>query len=88
MAPRRPPFPWLKPGLLVGGLIPLTPYIVLRGARRAFALSVIATAAALWVFGYGKGKFIGISPARSALQTTFIGGAAAAAAFLIARAVS
>ena len=73
---------------VVGGLIPLTPYIVLRGASRAFSLSVIATLAALWIFGYGKGKFIGIAPAKSALQTTFIGGTAAAAAFLIARAVS
>ena len=43
------------------------------------------TLAALLVFGYVKGRFTGTRPWRSALQTTLIGGLAAAAAFLIAR---
>ncbi len=73
---------------VVGGMIPLTPYIVFSRARTALSASVIATLVALWVFGFGKGKFTGVHPARSALQTTLIGGLAAGAAFLIARLVS
>ena len=46
------------------------------------------TLAALLVFGYIKGRFTGTRPWRSALQTTLIGGLAAAAAFLIARVFS
>jgi len=73
---------------VVGGMIPLTPYIVLRAVHPAFAWSIAATVVALWVFGYGKGRFTGSGPARSALQTTLIGGLAAAAAYLIARIIS
>ena len=43
------------------------------------------TLVALFVFGYIKGHFTGTRPIRSALQTTLIGGIAAAAAFLIAQ---
>ncbi|MFL5624973.1 MAG: VIT1/CCC1 transporter family protein [Ktedonobacteraceae bacterium] len=39
-------------------------------------------------FIYVKGHFTGTNPWRSALQTALIGGLAAAAAFLIARAIS
>jgi len=46
------------------------------------------TLLALLVFGYVKGHFTGTKPLRSALQTALIGGLAAAAAFLIARAIS
>ena len=51
-------------------------------------LSIVVTLLALLVFGYIKGHFTGTRPIRSALQTTLIGGIAAAAAFLIARAFS
>jgi len=73
---------------IVGGMIPLTPYIVFRQTRPALAASVLATLVALWIFGYGKGRFTGVAPARSAFQTTLIGGLAAGAAFAIARLVS
>jgi VIT1/CCC1 family predicted Fe2+/Mn2+ transporter len=43
---------------------------------------------ALLIFGYIKGRFTGTKPVRSGLQTALIGGLAAAAAFLIARAIS
>jgi VIT1/CCC1 family predicted Fe2+/Mn2+ transporter len=43
------------------------------------------TAMALFVFGYLKGRFTGIYPLKGALQTTFIGGLAAAVAFSLAR---
>jgi len=73
---------------IVGGLIPLAPYIVLPSAQAALNASVIFTLIALIVFGYVKGRFTGAGPVRSALQTAVIGGLAAAAAFGIARAIS
>ena len=51
-------------------------------------MSVAFTLLALFVFGYVKGHFTGAGPIRSALQTTLVGGLAAAAAFGIARAIS
>ncbi len=73
---------------IVGGLIPLAPYMSLDKAAAALIASVIATLIALFVFGYIKGHYTGVSPTRSAIQTAAIGGLAAAAAFGIARLVS
>jgi len=73
---------------IAGGLIPLGPYMALSSAQTALAVSVGVTLAALAGFGYLKGRYTGTAPARSALQTVLIGGLAAAAAFLIARAIS
>ncbi len=72
---------------LVGGLIPLLPYILLKEAASALQVSVVVTILALFVFGGVKGRFTGTNPLRSGLQTALIGGLAAAAAFGIARAV-
>lgn len=71
---------------IVGGLIPLAPYVFVREHAIAFRLSCILTLLALFVFGYIKGRFTGISPWRSALETAGIGGIAAAVAYFIARA--
>jgi VIT1/CCC1 family predicted Fe2+/Mn2+ transporter len=46
------------------------------------------TLLALALFGGIKGRFTGVPVLRSALQTAFIGGVAAAAAFGIARWIS
>lgn len=73
---------------IVGGMIPLTPYIVMARTGEALQISVAATLLALWIFGYGKGRFTGLRPLRSAAQTTLIGGLAAGAAFMIARLIS
>jgi VIT1/CCC1 family predicted Fe2+/Mn2+ transporter len=73
---------------IAGGLIPLSPYIILSRAQTALWVSVLVTLAALLVFGYVKGHFTGTTPLRSAIQTMLIGGLAAAAAFAIARAIS
>ncbi len=72
---------------VVGGLIPLAPYMIVPDITTALWSSVGLTAVALFVFGYIKGKFTGLAPVRGAWQTAFIGGIAAAAAFAIARAV-
>ena len=71
-----------------GGFIPLSPYILLASAREALVASSGVTLLALAVFGYLKGKATWSPPLRSAMQTTLIGGLAAGAAFLIAKAIS
>jgi VIT1/CCC1 family predicted Fe2+/Mn2+ transporter len=73
---------------IAGGLIPLAPYFMVAAAASALTVSVACTLLALFVFGYVKGHFTGARPIRSALQTTLVGGLAAAAAFGIARAIS
>jgi len=72
----------------VGGIIPLSAYLLLPDARTALRLSVIVTLIALAVFGGVKGKFTGVPVFRSALQTSVIGALAALAAFGIARWIS
>ncbi|MDB5054548.1 MAG: putative Fe2+/Mn2+ transporter, family, partial [Bacilli bacterium] len=73
---------------VVGGLIPLSPYIFIHRANTALYISVIVTLIALFIFGYVKGKFTGSKPFKSAWQTTLVGGIAAGAAFLIAKLIS
>lgn len=73
---------------IVGGLIPLAPYMAFETTGRALAVSIGVTLGALFVFGFVKGRFTGTRPFRSAFQTTLIGGAAAGAAFSIARVFS
>jgi VIT1/CCC1 family predicted Fe2+/Mn2+ transporter len=73
---------------VAGGLIPLFPYMLIPVAGRALWLSIAVTLVALAVFGYVKGSFTASARSRSALQTLFIGGLAAAAAYAIARLIS
>ena len=72
----------------LGGFIPLLPYMLLKQALTALVVSSVVTVVALAVFGYVKGHFTGVPPARSAIHTVLIGGLAAGVAFLIARAIS
>jgi VIT1/CCC1 family predicted Fe2+/Mn2+ transporter len=72
---------------VAGGLIPLMPYMLMGRVASALPVSIAVTGVALAVFGFVKGSFTGAPRLRSAAQTTFIGGVAAAAAFLIARAI-
>jgi len=73
---------------IIGGLIPLAPYMIISNAGSALLFSVIFTILALLIFGYVKGRFTGGHPIRSALQTALIGGLAAAAAFGLAKLIS
>jgi len=73
---------------IVGGFIPLFPYMVWSQVRNALWISSGITLLALFVFGLIKGRFTGVSPLRSGAQTALIGGLAAAAAFGIARMIS
>jgi len=72
----------------IGGVIPLSAYVFLSDAQSALQLSVVVTLVALAIFGGIKGRFTGVPVLRSALQTSIIGGLAAAAAFGIARWIS
>jgi VIT1/CCC1 family predicted Fe2+/Mn2+ transporter len=73
---------------VLGGMIPLSPYVVLGSATRGLMFSAIVTLAALGVFGYIKGKFTGERAWRSAFQTVVIGGVAAAVAFALAKLIA
>lgn len=73
---------------VVGGLVPLVPYILLSQIMTALFVSIGVTLVALAVFGYVKGVFTGVNPLRGGLQTVFVGGVAAAAAFAIARLIA
>ncbi len=73
---------------VVGGLIPLAPYIVSENISAALISSILFTLLALFVFGFVKGRFTGMRPMRSALQTALIGSVAAGAAYAIARLIS
>jgi VIT1/CCC1 family predicted Fe2+/Mn2+ transporter len=72
---------------IAGGIVPLAPYFVFPSVHSALIGSVIVTLLALLVFGYIKGRFTTARPLRSAWQTVFVGGLAATAAFVIAKAI-
>ena len=69
----------------VGGLVPLSPYMLLTQMHSAFLFSVSVTLLALFIFGYVKGRYTGAAPMRGAIQTLIIGALAAGAAYLIAK---
>lgn len=69
---------------VIGGLIPLAPYIAMDTIAEALPISVFLTAIALLVFGGIKGHFTGLNKTKSALQTLFVGGLAASAAYYLA----
>ncbi|HYL69114.1 MAG TPA: VIT1/CCC1 transporter family protein [Candidatus Limnocylindria bacterium] len=73
---------------IVGGLVPLAPYILMSEVMSALWVSVGVTLLALFVFGSIKGHFTGVKPLRGGMQTVLVGGLAAAAAFFIARLIS
>jgi VIT1/CCC1 family predicted Fe2+/Mn2+ transporter len=70
---------------IVGGLVPLAPYMAIHRSHAALIVSAAFTLVALLVFGFVKGRFAGTRPVRSALNTAVVGSLAAAAAFGLAR---
>jgi VIT1/CCC1 family predicted Fe2+/Mn2+ transporter len=69
---------------LVGGLIPLIPYMLTSSMADALKVSVGTTGVALLIFGAVKGHFTGLNKFISAGQTLLVGGLAAGAAFWLA----
>lgn len=70
---------------VVGGLVPLLPYMIISVAKKALVASVALTLMALIIFGLAKGYFTGNQPFKSAFQTALIGALASAAAYSIAK---
>jgi VIT1/CCC1 family predicted Fe2+/Mn2+ transporter len=73
---------------ILGGLVPLSSYMMVDNLHVALRISVAVTLVALFVFGYVKGRLTGLTPIRGGIQTVVIGGLASAAAFGLARLIS
>jgi len=73
---------------ILGGMIPLLPYMLASSAAEALLISVGITLFALLVFGAVKGRLTGAGAVRSGLQTVVIGGLAAGVAYGLAKALS
>ncbi|UPG71248.1 VIT1/CCC1 transporter family protein [Roseomonas gilardii subsp. gilardii] len=70
---------------VMGGLVPLLPYMLLDDTRASLAVSCAVTGLALLAFGWLKARATGMPRLSGAVQTAAIGAAAAGAAFGIAR---
>ena len=73
---------------VIGGLIPLIPYMLFQTTSEGLKYSIASTLIALIFFGVFKGRYSNKSPWASGLETMFIGGIAAAAAYLMAKLIS
>jgi VIT1/CCC1 family predicted Fe2+/Mn2+ transporter len=84
--PKRAPVSAVTIGAsyLIGGLIPLVPYMLTSSIGTALKISVATTATALVCFGAVKGHFTGVNKFKAAGQTLLVGGLAAAAAYWLA----
>ncbi len=70
---------------IVGGLVPLSPYLFIHQPTDALKVSVLVTLICLFVFGYFKCRITGVHPIKGGLKVMLIGAVAAAAAFGIAK---
>ncbi len=70
---------------IAGGIIPLSPYFFIDDSVEALKISVVATLACLFIFGYFKSKMTGVNPWLGAVRVMMIGALAAAAAFGVAK---
>jgi len=73
---------------IVGGFVPLSPFILTSQVHSGLLLSIPVTLAALFIFGFLKARFTGAPTFRGALQTLIIGALAAGAAYLVGRWIS
>ena len=88
--PRRAPISALTIGgaYVIGGIVPLLPYVFVGSSSRALVVSAAVTLVALAIFGAVKATLTGVHWLRGAAQTIITGGIAAGVAFFIARLVS
>jgi VIT1/CCC1 family predicted Fe2+/Mn2+ transporter len=73
---------------LVGGFIPLFPYILTNSSKIGFNVSCMVTILALIIFGYFKSKLTGQPIIKGTIKIALIGIVAASAAYFLAKAVS
>ena len=76
---------------VVGGLVPLMPYVVLPSMQDAFLVSIIVMGLALFAFGWAKTSFLGQASSwmafKNGVQMVMLGSVAAAAAMGCVKAV-
>ncbi|MBK6443975.1 MAG: VIT1/CCC1 transporter family protein [Bacteroidetes bacterium] len=73
---------------IIGGIVPLSAYIITDTPEKGLVISAIITVICLMFFGYFKSKVTGQQPIKGALNTTMIGLLAAAAAYFFAKLLS
>ncbi|WP_295711501.1 VIT1/CCC1 transporter family protein [Mucilaginibacter sp.] len=73
---------------IVGGIIPLTPYILISHAQEALFYSCGLTLICLFIFGYFKSKMTGQPALTGACKVVVIGALAAGAAFVMAKLIT
>lgn len=73
---------------IIGGLIPLSPYMLIHDSVEALMFSVLMTLIALFIFGFFKAKFMGTKTWKSAFFTMLTGGLAAGVAFFVAKLIA
>jgi predicted membrane protein (TIGR00267 family) len=73
---------------LVGGFIPLAPYMFMHDSHSGFIVSCICTLLALIIFGYLKSRVTGQPLITGTIKVVLTGVVAAAAAYFLAKAVS
>lgn len=73
---------------IVGGIIPLTPYILISHAQEALFYSCGLTLICLFIFGYFKSKMTGQPALTGACKVVVIGALAAGAAFMMAKLIT
>lgn len=70
---------------IIGGLVPLLPYMIFKDMNLSFVISAVVTLFSLLIFGYIKGVANGTKPIVSSIQTAIIGAMASSTAFAIAK---
>jgi vacuolar iron transporter family protein len=70
---------------IVGGIIPLSPYIIINDSQQALYYSCAITSICLFIFGYFKSKVTGQPPFPGALKVFITGALAAFCAFFMAK---
>ena len=83
----RPIFACVISAFIVIGLIPLLPFVARLAAPGApgdpFVVSAVLTAVAFFLVGAAKSRFVEQRWYAAGLETLFIGGAAAAVAYVV-----
>jgi VIT1/CCC1 family predicted Fe2+/Mn2+ transporter len=73
---------------IVGGIIPLSPYLIINEAQQALYYSCGVTLICLFIFGYFKSKMTGQPALSGAINVVVIGALAAGAAFVMAKLIT
>jgi vacuolar iron transporter family protein len=88
----QPPTPWragvaTMAAFLLAGLIPLVPTFVWFGsqANETFVASSLLTCVTFFVIGLLRGRVVNHRPWAAGIETLFIGGSAAALAYIVGR---